>query len=765
MPDRRDVGCMPPLIGIVAVSPFWSFPTWRCCLPACTQCDSQPRSVRSRSWPGTMESASPGSGQVVSLGIRECAPGTWRVFRDTGAHDAVTPHDATLLLVKTTNRRLPRLDVVAVASMARKFASTLVLGLIFSLLAVVVYARAADRAGARAFAWLFISTALALTLVWPLWLGHAWALSLEFVMIASWGSVWANFFLTFPRPSSLVVPVRIALLAVPAGAVAVVYTFAVLVDVAWYPVAEVLRGVVVLGGIGVGCARLAWALRWSQVSHGRPLLMTLTLGSVVGVAPFLLGTLVPSMLDDSPLLPPQVSILPIALLPLSFAYAIVRHHLFGTTVRVRRALAHLVVALAIGACAVLLALVAAQWGMPFVGKPGLAIVGVALGMLAVVATPLAWKVLDRLAFADVYDEWRMLHDLTTALARLHDPHEMGDVLCRRLVCDMAASFAAILTITDISRDILASTHPFDDASGGALRDEAASVMAAHPMGLQEGMGGPVALWVPLHTSDATHGVVALGPKHNGEPFNGTDRRLLHAIAGTAAAALHGAELSAQLHRRAVQLDSLTQQLVAVHEEERRALARDLHDGPLSRLVHITHLLATADAGIPRDLVWRQSVAATVELRALCNGLRASVLDDLGLADAIEALVEERRPTGNVTLRFRADDDAYAVRLFARAEDALYNVAREALTNALRHAGASEVAVRLAVVGGAPHQRVHVSVTDDGRGFAVPAEPLSLTCAGHYGLAGMIERVRGAGGVCELRSAIGDGTEIVAEVPL
>jgi len=722
-------------------------------------------------WPGSV---------AWDVGLR--AGDTAHVSSRTGAHGASVPNGTTSLLATTSSGRVIRLDSTATTSVARGFTSTTILGLIFFLLTVLVYARAADRGGARAFALLFTSAALALTLVWPVWLGQPWALSLEFVTVALWGSAWANFFLVFPRRSSFIAPLRVALLTIPVGIVAAVYAAAVVVDVAWYPVAEALRGVVVLGGVGAGCLRLAWALRRSGTTAERHLLMILTLGSVVGVAPFLVGTLVPSMAGAAPLVKPQVSILPIALLPLSFAYAVGRHHLFGTTVRVRRALVRLLSALALGVCVVALAFAGVH--MSYVGRAELAVGDVALGMLAVVATPLLWKALDRVVFADVYDEWRTLRDLTTALARLHDPHEMGAVLCRRLAHDMAVRDAAILIGTPGSMDVLATAGSLGDTLDVALQDEASRIAAADVTDVQVATGGLIALWVPLRVSDTLYGLLALGPKRNGEPFNRIDGRLLRAIAGTAAAALHGADLGVQLQRRAAQLDSLTQQVMTVHEEERRALARDLHDGPLSCLVHITHLLATEDdAKTAHDLLWSQSVAATAEVRALCDGLRASVLDDLGLADAVEALVEEPRPQGEATLLFHTDDVARDTRLCPTVEAALYNVAREALTNALRHADASVIAVRLCIVGDAPRQRVRVTVADNGRGFAVPAELLSLTCGGHYGLAGMAERMWGVSGSCTVRATLGactapwtlgactapwtlgTGTEVVAEAPL
>lgn len=697
-------------------------------------------------WPGSST-----WDQGLRAGDTVAAPGTGR------GHAAML-YAAPVLLVTTTSGRLLRIDLATSISAAREYMSLLVLGLIFFLLALLVSALALDRAAARAFRVLCISAALALTLAWPTALGHPWAMSLEFVTVTVFGSAWAAFFLIFPRQSSLAAPAKITLLALPVGAVTVVYAAAVVIDVAWYGVAEMLRGVVVMGGVAFGCIRLAWALRSSRTRSDRPILILLTLGSVIGIAPFLLCTLLPSALGRPPLIASRISILPLALMPLSFAYAIARHRLFGTTVRVRRAVARFSFGLLLGGAALALAYTVAGWPALLLGRAALAVGGVALGALVAVALPSLWRRLDRLLFADVYDERRTLYDLTTQLARLHDRQQMGTILCRRLAREVGALFAVLLTHTPGMVEILAASGPLDGPLTVTLTDEAASVAAADPMVPACGAAGSTALWVPLRTGGMLYGLLAMGPKRNGEPLSRTDRRLLDTIAGSAAAALHGAELTEQLRH-------LSQQFMDVHEEERRALARDLHDGPLSRLVLVSHLLASAEDHTISSAAAQQSRAAIAELRNLCHGLRTSVLDDLGLADAVEALVEEARPKTTAALSFRADEVASTTRLDATLESALYRVAQEALTNCLRHARASAITAQLTVVTDALPRRLRLIITDNGQGCVLPAEILSLASRGHYGLAGMTERMQGVGGCLLLHSTVGQGTRVIAEIPL
>ncbi len=673
---------------------------------------------------------------------------------------------APILLVRTPEGRLFPLDLAAQASAAQGNASTLGLGVLFSLLALFVFTRALDRPAARAFFVLFASAGVALTLMWPAALGQPWAVALEFVVVALFGSAWANFFLIFPQRAHPAVPLRFVVLALPVGAVVVLYATALVVDAAWYDSVRGLRGLVVLGGIGTGCAQLIVGLWRSQAGDERRLLAVLALGTVAGITPFLLWTLIPSILGHPSLIPAYVSVLPLALLPLCFGYALLRHHLFGTTLRVRRVLARLGCKVALVSVTLLLMHMVADWRLLPLDRSALAVGGAGIGLLVAVIIPHTWRHLDRFLFADLYDERHTLHDLTTALARSHAPHQMGSLLCERLAVALATHFVTIvLPTTAASLTILAASAPLEDSGTSALVDEATMVAAADPVAPRRGTAGPVALWVPLRTDGRLYGLLALGPKRNGEPFTGAHQHLLCTIAGTAAAALHSAELTAQLRLRAAQLSHLNQQLTGAHEQERRALARDLHDGPLQRLTFVAHLLDTAETTAIGSTLHQQSLAAIAELRTLCHTLRTSVLDDLGLAEAVEALVEEARPQTTATLAFAVDDAVRVTRFCPTAESALYRVAQEALTNCLRHAEASAIAVQLALVSELPCRRLRLVITDQGRGFVAPANALTLTSSGHFGLAGMTERVQGLGGHLTIQSAAGEGTEVVAEVPL
>jgi signal transduction histidine kinase len=202
------------------------------------------------------------------------------------------------------------------------------------------------------------------------------------------------------------------------------------------------------------------------------------------------------------------------------------------------------------------------------------------------------------------------------------------------------------------------------------------------------------------------------------------------------------------------------------EEERSRLAAELHDGPIQRLTALGYGLDEARialevGNLPHGLdmlgTAHHVLAIEIdELRRLMSALRPPVLDQRGLVLALRDLIDAfQRQTGIACTLMGTRD----VRLDPDRETVLYRVVQEALTNVAKHSGASRVTVYLR----ADEGEVETRVSDDGIGFdALTAG--ELTNRGHYGLAGMRERVELAGGSYRLISAPGYGTVVLARVP-
>lgn len=209
--------------------------------------------------------------------------------------------------------------------------------------------------------------------------------------------------------------------------------------------------------------------------------------------------------------------------------------------------------------------------------------------------------------------------------------------------------------------------------------------------------------------------------------------------------------------QAARSQSLSKRLLNVQEEERRSLARELHDQVGQLLTGLRFQLETAAAG---GIDLGESLSLTDELlggiRELTLQLRPRMLDDFGLKSALEWHVARfAKQTGiAVELDLTLPDS----RLSAELETAAYRLVQESLTNVARHSGANAATVTVA----ADEDRLHVEVSDRGKGFDVEA---ALARRDSLGLAGLTERVKLAGGELEVAARPGQGSRLHAEFPL
>jgi signal transduction histidine kinase len=263
-----------------------------------------------------------------------------------------------------------------------------------------------------------------------------------------------------------------------------------------------------------------------------------------------------------------------------------------------------------------------------------------------------------------------------------------------------------------------------------------------------------ALLVPMMHRGAAIGVLAaFDHGTQGEEFSADDEQLLRAFAQSAA--------NAVAMKRSVEADRL-RSAIAAADAERARWARELHDETLQVLGGLRVLLAATlgrgDAG-KKDAAIRQAVQdielEIANLREIIADLRPSLLDDLGLLPAIEALLDRRRDdTLEIESELRLRDYDRGPELSPELETTIYRLVQEALTNVVKHARASRVRVSV----GSEGREVVVEVRDDGKGFDASARSEG------FGLAGMRERVGLAGGTFSLESGA-TGTLLCARLPL
>lgn len=237
---------------------------------------------------------------------------------------------------------------------------------------------------------------------------------------------------------------------------------------------------------------------------------------------------------------------------------------------------------------------------------------------------------------------------------------------------------------------------------------------------------------------------------------------------------HAVELADSLHREREQrehtvqalqmVEDLSRRLANAQETESHRVARVLHDDIGQLLTGLRLNLARVDSSLPEDSDIRTALRQAQELvedvvervRGLSLEMRPTILDDLGLYPTLRWLAEryERMMHIRVHLRAHRCDRRFPPEL----ESGVYRIVQEALTNAARHAGVTELTLRLwatdAVLG--------VQVEDHGRGFQPDAV---LATRQTSGLRSLLERARLLGGHCTVDSTPGEGTRITAELPL
>jgi signal transduction histidine kinase len=230
------------------------------------------------------------------------------------------------------------------------------------------------------------------------------------------------------------------------------------------------------------------------------------------------------------------------------------------------------------------------------------------------------------------------------------------------------------------------------------------------------------------------------------------RDLLDGVLAAAALSIEIARLNVEVRLQLAEVEASRMRIVEAGYEERRRLERDLHDGAQQRLVSLGVQLRRLQLSLPRearilspalDQIVDEVGAAIGDLRQIAAGVRPARLDD-GLAAALRDLAR----TSPVPVEVDAPRD----RVAASVEAAAYFVACEAITNAVKHAAPSKVAVRAVRENGT----LHVSVADDGVGGAVVRRG--------SGLAGLRDRVAAHGGTFELVSPRGGGTRVEVAIP-
>ena len=422
-------------------------------------------------------------------------------------------------------------------------------------------------------------------------------------------------------------------------------------------------------------------------------------------------------------------------LPISLAVAILRYRLFDIDLVINRTLVYgALTASVVG----IYVLVVGYLGALFRTGGDLLISLVATGIVAVLFAPLRDRLqrgVNRLMYGERDDPYGVLSRLGQRLEATLEPHAVLPAV--------AETVAHALKLPHVAIEL--------------KRGEEYETVAEYG----RRVGEPLRL--PLVYGTETVGLIILSPRSPGESFTPADRRLLDDLARQAGIAAHAVRLTDELQRS-------RERLVATREEERRRIRRNLHDGLGPALSSAMLKLGAARRLLPPsspadDLVVevRDDMRATVnDVRRLVYYLRPPALDQLGLVLAVREYSEQCGDAGESGgeggLRVTVDASEQLPPLPAAVEVAAYYIAREALTNAARHARAHSCRVRLAFEDAPERPELWLEISDDGVGL-----PKERTAG--VGLSSMRERAEELGGTWTVESPPGGGTRVLARLPV
>jgi len=350
---------------------------------------------------------------------------------------------------------------------------------------------------------------------------------------------------------------------------------------------------------------------------------------------------------------------------------------------------------------------------------------------------------------------QLINDSLTKIVTLLDPMVAGSVYLREprqralvlRACKMRPEQPSLSPI-EVEHEKRAAQDAFETSS---------IAYAAEPK------SGTSFVAVPLVSQGQTSGALCLAHRAAFSNY-----AVIHTLARQLGIALENARLYSEVQEKEQLRGQLLERAVAAQEEERKRIARELHDETGQMLTALAVGLGGVEQTIAQNPELAQyqiaelknmTMGAIDSLRQFVSDLRPSVLDDMGLVSALRWFVEQYAERAKLQIDFEVTGNKR--RLPSQVETVVFRIAQEGLSNIGRHARAQRVAMRLEFM----DARVILTVADDGCGFVVDQVLGAQPARRAWGLLGVQERVGLVGGKFNLESQPGRGTKLAVEIPV
>ena len=502
-------------------------------------------------------------------------------------------------------------------------------------------------------------------------------------------------------------------------------------------------------------------------------IILLALGICLGS--FSVISVLPQALLTRPLITDNISFMILLLIPTSYGYAIYQDDLIHLERKVNRSVAIIFVVMIM----VLIYTLSyyglvnlfplddfnfSSWGL------GITILLVAL------SNPLYrlfLSFIDRFLYSGWYDHLSVIQRTSRSIIQAGtEPVDIARTLCNSLCSTMKLSWAGmllengtlILNQDKNNRSNNLTHHRIEDSTVAHFRSWMEVSTKNNSTGLETHMADEVTaifpfpeikLLQPLRSEDNWLGVLALGSKPGNDPFTKQDIDILETI-------LSQTEIALENARNLDRIEGLHRKMMIARDEERRSIARKLHDRAIQSLIGLNYTLEKGGEQSYELLVAKsqsQVLETIATLRTICSDLRPPVLDVVGLVAAIHSSIEELQYNCDIEMQLHiSGNDSKAIP--EGLAECIYHCYQEAMRNVFRHAQASQVAVFLLF----EDRHLGLIVRDDGVGFSVPSRLEILSEEQHFGLIGINEMVLLEGGTLEIQTSPDSGCTLTIMIP-
>jgi signal transduction histidine kinase len=490
-------------------------------------------------------------------------------------------------------------------------------------------------------------------------------------------------------------------------------------------------------------------------------------GTLLGFVPFFIFDLIPTILFERRY-GGYFAILFFVLIPLAYVYVIYQRKLLRIDFFINRTVVFFVLLMfVLTVSTLIMGLIALALGLPL---ELLLTGGVVTALIALPSWQLREQVqmrVNKVLYGYHYDLPSVTSTFASRLARTLDKDKLVELLTRDLVKQMGIQRSTLLLSAG---DVLREQNPVSEDSEPhtvAIDDELCQLLVEHKLPVRvpqmqqlfspnaqdgwERLASWVRLFVPLVFEGRLVGLFMLSERSTGDVYGDDDVHLIATIAQQAALAYTNVQLVERLR-------GLNRMLVRGDETHRKRVARQLHDTALQQLFFAKErLLDTAGSEKLVDLL-DDTISA---LRGMIKEARPPLLDQ-GLLLALQGVVEDMQKVVGPWPAISLTSDLGQIGELAFTDEratALYRIAQESITNAIKHAQASNITISLTAE---QDGSVRLSIEDDGIGMSSPG-PLAGTGEHHYGLMGMQERAAMIGAHLKIISAPGEGTCVQVEV--